>query len=524
MIVDESANLKFINNRPVQYGAGVISRNSVATYCDINGVLRTAQPNEARPNYVDGEWRGLLIEYAVTQYLPDQVNFSSGWTGSLVAGLVSGRPSPDGGTSGFLATRIAAGGDITKSVTAPATTNRTISFFVQPVTATTFSIVYGSTTVTFNTVTDTVTGNGRIEKYGSFFRLSMTVPGITSATNLTLNVGSSVGQSAVIAFGNFVNGNPSSYIPGMTVRQADVYLPSVTQNRLAYTNVPVLDATDPDESTAVVWVAGTYADRDRVIYDGFIYESNQAANTTRPDIGAAETPAKWTIVSPSNRWKCLDMQSGTDDPTERPDYIEYIIMLGMTADTIALHGIDASDLTVQVFNEGQVTTVNNQLISTDGIDSYWEWFYRQRINQNQATQNILAPAGSMIRVLLTGDSGAIKLGKLVVGQIETVGVTLESLPIENTDFSVVTRNAWGKAFIREGRVVDLKRYSCKVDSSRVAYLNEQFKKLGRTSTSWIGIDDVDATILFGFKESVNFDYFHGGNQPQSDCEIIVIGL
>lgn len=521
-MLDSSANLKFINNRPVQKGAGVISRSSIATWCDENGVLRTAQENEARPWFTDGSWYGLLIEQSAEQTLSDNVDFSSGWSGAVVPGLVDGQPSPDGGTSGFLASSTISGSDIYKTLANDATT-RTASFFVSPVTATVFTLTYGSVSAVFDLEQNIVTGDGVIEVYGDFFRISVTGDAASGGKiELDIGTGQPEGSSAVIAFANITTGELSSYIPGVMTRAADVYQAGGSESRLVYTNVPVVDTSAPNEETAVLWVAGTYADRAIVVYDGILYSSNQNDNEDRPDIGEAKEVKTWTIIGPSNRWKCLDMGSGIDDPTVRQDYIEYIFMAGQMADIMAFHGVDASNLTVEIFNNGVVTELSQELISTFGIDDFWAWFYRDRIPLNQTTANILAPAGSMIRIILSGESNSIKLGKVVFGTLETIGITLESLPIENSDFSVVNRNDWGKAYVRQGRVVDLKRYACKIESERTAYLNEILKKLGRTSTSWIGLDGVDATILFGFKESANFEYFHA--KKESDCFITVIGL
>lgn len=522
-MLDSSANLKFINNRPVKYGSGVISRSSIATWKDESGLLKTAQPNEARPWFIDGEWSGIVIEQSASQTLEDNIDFSTGWLGSIVSGLVSGQPSPDGGTSGFLATSTAIGSEIYKTIAADSET-RTASFFVSPVTATSFTLTYGDAESVFDLVEMSATGTGIIETYGDFFRLSVT-GSAPSGGRIELEIGTDqpVGSSAIIAFANLATGNISSYIPGVMTRDADNYIAGVTDSRLVCTNVPVVDTTAPNEESAVLWSdSDEYADRAIVVYEGNLYSSNQDNNADRPDEGERKEPKTWTLIGPSNRWKCLDMYTGVDDPTVRPDYIEYIFMVGQLADSIAFHGVDASELKIQVFNSGAVSEFDQDLVSTFGIDDFWSWFYRDRIPLNQTTQNILAPAGSMIRVVLRGDSGSIKLGKVVFGTMETIGVTLEALPIENSDFSVVTRNDWGKAYIRQGRTVDLKKYSCKIESQRTAYLNETLKKLGRTSTSWIGLDGVDATILFGFKESANFEYYHA--KQESDCFITVIGL
>lgn len=514
-MLDSSANLKFINNNPVA-SDGVLTRASVATYKDENGWLRTAAANVARPWFTDAGWRGLLIEGAATQILT-----AGGWSGGLAAGAVTGAPSPDGLNNG---TTLTATTTATAALQkAGVSGNGTFSIFVAPQDAfnVQLTINNGTTWQTFNLQTMTPPEGGRIEQFAlGFYRLSIS----GNASNVGIRFsGATAGQQMIIFGENLTNGALSSAIIGASSRAADVYLGASTTNRLAYSSVPAIDTSNPDESTAVLWVSGTYNQGDRVVYRDIIYQCSASPSTTdRPDIGEQKDPKTWVIVSSTNRWKMFDMNSGIDSPTTRPDYIETIISVGSSADMIAIHGLSGGDLNIQVIADGAVTEYEIPIISNYGIDTFWDWFYKDRVSITQTTQEIMAPPGSLVRILATGDSGSIQIGKVVIGDIETVGITLESLPIENSDFSTVERNAWGVAIIRPGRIVDVKKYSCVIDSQRTAYLNELFKKLGRTPTSWIGLDGVDATILFGFKESAYFDYRYA--QKDSFADITVIGL
>lgn len=82
------------------YGAAVaVSRATAATYVDLSGILRTAQPNQVRydANPYATAMNGMMIESAATNLLPFSMNFaSSAWSKTRITTTDYSSSSPDG--------------------------------------------------------------------------------------------------------------------------------------------------------------------------------------------------------------------------------------------------------------------------------------------------------------------------------------------------------------------------------------------------------------------------------------------
>ena len=116
------------------------TRNSIATYVDEQGILRTAAANEARFDHDGtGECRGLLLEQARTNLIVHSEAFNNNtyWGKGAGFNLVGSQPDPAGGTNAFLLEEIngnAGGKNV--STTGPIAwsgSHLTISFYVKSV-------------------------------------------------------------------------------------------------------------------------------------------------------------------------------------------------------------------------------------------------------------------------------------------------------------------------------------------------------------------------------------------------------
>ena len=75
-----------------------VTRNSVGTYVDENGVIQSAANNEARFDHdpVTGESLGLLVEESRTNYKTRSQDFSTGWTAENTILIPNSALAPDG--------------------------------------------------------------------------------------------------------------------------------------------------------------------------------------------------------------------------------------------------------------------------------------------------------------------------------------------------------------------------------------------------------------------------------------------
>lgn len=145
------------------------TRNSVGTYIDRNGYIKTAQANKPRFTHdpVTLEALGLLLEESRANLLTYSTDLSSNTFTKSGLSIVSGEVSPTGTTDGFLLTDNAVGQEsyINKAVTIVDTTVHTYSVFVKPYTiGSNFKIQVTSSSsgvfATFNLLTGSkVSGN-----------------------------------------------------------------------------------------------------------------------------------------------------------------------------------------------------------------------------------------------------------------------------------------------------------------------------------------------------------------------------
>ena len=109
-----------------------LTRASIGTYFDSDGVLQTALAGAARFDHdpVTLEPLGLLIEQARTNALPYSLDCFTGWTGSLVP-TINSTVSPDGTASATLFTATGANQNWFRSASIAADATYTFSAFVK---------------------------------------------------------------------------------------------------------------------------------------------------------------------------------------------------------------------------------------------------------------------------------------------------------------------------------------------------------------------------------------------------------
>lgn len=507
-------SFKFINRRDIV--APTFTRASNAYYRDGNGVLKMVGPNIQRPLYNDsGELAGMILDaIPASSVIANSNDFGgSGWTPTNLT-IGAQVPGPDNvATSGRRVTATAANAMLANAATLSQSSTMTIFARLQSGNGSVILRSTATTQATFNLSTGEITGgSGKIDYYtNGWFRLTHYYTD-SAASRLHFIV---VTSGAVIdIFGaNHVAGlRDINYLSNTTTRPAESIVSSPEGINLVYSSVPQPDTTNPDESSAVMWVAGTYNTGQRVIYDGVIYQVSATPSTTdRPDVGSEKDPKTWVSVSPSNRWKMFDPLYGQELPTISSDKIEVLFMSDIGLDTISLHNIFGSYARVDVY-DGSGNLVSSQesaLISDNGIIDYWTWFFQDRETQNQAAfSSIPYQTGGYVKLTIytTQPNTNVYIGKLVPGSIFEVGTTLDPIEIDNRDFSQVNRNDFGNLRLVPGRSVDKKRYTVKVEPGVVEAANNALKEMGPYPTGWIGNEAYGGTLIFGSRVQFKFTY------------------
>ena len=212
------------------------TRDSVATYVDSDGLIKTATDGYARVDYLDNTDGHLILEPARTNFVTNSKDYISFGFGRSVR-TVSTELTPEGsadaikmsGESGTVGTHRAYSADI--SVTSGV--DYTISTFVKKGTSSKFEMTLLSNSesgIGFNNIVidfDAGTVNrGNIEDYGSgWYRISLTdAPTSTTAAKIFYYLYDETGAKTYTA-----DGNENAYIYGVQMEQgsyATSYIPT----------------------------------------------------------------------------------------------------------------------------------------------------------------------------------------------------------------------------------------------------------------------------------------------------------
>lgn len=229
------------------------------------------------------------------------------------------------------------------------------------------------------------------------------------------------------------------------------------------------------------WNAGTtYADAARVVSsDGLsVYESLQAANLNHdPLADNPDAPVWWARVGASNRWALFDGEaslgssaSGGFVITLQPGAVGALGLIGMS-------GISQVRIQVVSATTGATARDTTHDLLAEGIDTPYEFFYSYP--RPYATERVFLDLPTLSDAVVTltfSGTTSMRLGELVVGTPYELGDALRGAGLGLTDYSVQTRDQWGRLTLRQG---DFARTPSVPFLFRAERLNKVFALLSR---------------------------------------------
>lgn len=247
--------------------------------------------------------------------------------------------------------------------------------------------------------------------------------------------------------------------------------------------------------------ATTYALANRVIYNHYIYESLQAANTNHTPSGAT-TDEWWLEVGPTNMWAMFDQQintgsSGSSPITVvvKPGYINSVVLLDVEADSATVTMRDGLAGPV-VFT----TTVN---LIESSIASWTDYFFEPFL---YATAKIISGLpyylNGHITVTVTKTSGTARVGGVVFGTSFDLGDVLQGARSGITSYSRIEQNTFGITQIV--RRLSAKRMSLnlKLDTVTFKRVHNLLTELDSVPCVWIAestqTDKYAPLTIFGY--------------------------
>lgn len=289
----------------------------------------------------------------------------------------------------------------------------------------------------------------------------------------------------------------------------------ITDSNLSNSNVPL------DE--APLWAAGTYNQGDEVIYENQVWI---AATTTTDDpvTGASKSVPTWVRRGWTNRWRMFN--DGVDSKTTNTGSITGDLSQTTTNTVAALLGLNASSATLTMTDpvEGVVYTKTVDLVDI-GVTNWWQWHFLGYDTIEDVIFNLPPYPNATISFSVDGfePTDEVECGRLVLGLLKELGVTLQGTSVSNLSYSSKERDDFGNLILNKRRTVKLVDYQVLVDTIRVSSVRNSLDRIDNTPTLFIGTDEqgFGATIVFGVTQDFRLIY---SGPHASDMTLTVEGF
>jgi hypothetical protein len=267
----------------------------------------------------------------------------------------------------------------------------------------------------------------------------------------------------------------------------------VTDTVLTDTNLPENDAPE--------WnIATTYAANAEVIVVEFhrVYVSAINGNVgNKPSPGG---DANWILKGATNRWAAFD--EFVANPAENEDLIEYEFTVTSTVTSIAFFGLDADEISITIELDENTITYTEELLSLSHINgSMWNWLTggRPRLPEYAFTGLAYFGTGTKITVQIRRPDGIAKVGQIVLGKSQEIGMLETMVEISKDDFNRYQEDEFGNIQITRRLPAKITAMNVFRRTANVRFVEEVLDRASGRFTAFIGSEESEAgLILFGF--------------------------
>lgn len=269
-------------------------------------------------------------------------------------------------------------------------------------------------------------------------------------------------------------------------------------------------AVTPDNLTSNVpiteteWTAGTYTLGQQRYVGTDLYEVLVASTTDEPTAGAAKTSPTWVKVGKINRYKMFDFSIG--DATTKSGDIIVGITPNFVANAVALFEVAATSIQVTVTDPiaGLVYDKTVTLSEYTGINNYYSYFFEPYALATDAIfLDLPNYSAAEIEITISNTSAQTKVGEVVIGRIQTLGVTLMDIQLGIQDYSRKERDQFGKVSIVERRFAKTVNYGVFLENGQVNSTYRLLAQYRATPVLYVGDENKPETALLGFYRDFN---------------------
>lgn len=279
----------------------------------------------------------------------------------------------------------------------------------------------------------------------------------------------------------------------------------------------ILTSSSVAETEFSAWSsATTYSLDQQVIKSHRIYKSLQASNTNHDP---ALSPTWWLDVGPTNRWAMFDNAVGTS--TTATGSITVTLAPGRV-DSVALIGVDASTVVVEMTNGTTVYSKTVPMIDDSSVTDWYGYFFEPVRTKDYVVLTDLPVIGeASITVTISKSSGNVSCQALIVGMKSEIGGMLSSPSIGIVDYSRKSTDDFGVTTLVQRSFA--KKLDCKLilDNSEVDRVVSALSSVRATPIIWVGSDRFSTMVVYGFFRDFSIDIAYARN---SYCSLNIEGL
>ena len=286
----------------------------------------------------------------------------------------------------------------------------------------------------------------------------------------------------------------------------------------------MLTSSNVTEADYSAWSgATTYALGARVIIVSThkIYESLQASNLNKDPL---TQPLWWVEVSPTNRWSCLDTSVTTQ--TKKATSIVYTLAPGEVVNALAaLNLTNATSIVISmtsVLGGGSVFSKTISLAAVPLYPAWWAWFYGTKIAPTHSVSvDLPSYVDGIITVTISGGT-SLAVGVLMIGQQRAFGAGIQyGARVGIQDYSRKEKNDFGDTVLVERAFAKRANFDLILEKFETDQLQNFLAEIRATNALWIGSDEYESTIVFGFYKSFDILISY---PTRSDCSLEIEGL
>ncbi len=279
------------------------------------------------------------------------------------------------------------------------------------------------------------------------------------------------------------------------------------------------------EDEAAPWdSASPYTKGAKVLHFRKVYEAlADVAAGVEPgaEMVTATSPAKWFDLGYSNRWKMFDDR--VESRTTSTFSLEFCIAPGQVVNAVAMLNLKGRSVTVSITDplEGEVYRRTDPLLDA-GVDNWYDWYFAPIPEITDVAMLDLPSYGTAdVRVTVENPEGPVSVGHFVIGKLVNIGVTEYGSSVGISDFSRKGKDDFGNYQVVERSFSKRAEFDVLIDTDKVGSIQRELASLRAKPVVWVGNDDMEATIIFGFYQ--DFDITISGPEV-SDAVITIEGL